>query len=317
MTEKMEKTLMLHGYLLGDKLGKGSYGQVFLVHSVKYNMDFACKTLEITKGKHGQEALSTFYQEVGALSRLTHPNILKLYDYFNDETYFYLIIEYCQSGTVINLMKQDMNKIQLNLVEYAREALTAMVYMHNNQTAHLDIKPSNLFVDSYGHIKLADFGFARIIQPGQKCEAFCGSLAFMPPEMFHKAPYNPYKADIWEFGVTLYFMATGKIPWLGLPIQEALKQIEKGLTPECNSMNPTIREIIIRAANPDSEKRATAQELLDYLLNTTTTIKLPHIHNNNRSACSIFPKLYGNRTRSSVRHLRSVMVPEVKKIPVF
>ena len=300
---------------MGDNLGKGSYGQVYLVHSVKYNMDFACKILDITRGKHGQEALSTFYQEVGALSRLTHSNILKLYDFFNDDTYFYLVIEYCSSGTVLNLMKQDMKRVRLNLVEYTREALQALVYSHSNNVAHLDIKPTNLFVDSYGHIKLADFGFAKIVERGENIDTFCGSMAFMPPEIFHKSPFDPYKADVWSLGVTIYFMATGTIPWIGLPVPDAIKKIEQGLVPPENSMQPVLREIIIKATNPDQKQRATAEELLDYLQSKMKNIKLPSIHSN-RSACSIMPlKLFRNRT--FIRPLHSVMVPEVKKISYY
>ena len=258
----LQQVLLEHQYKLGMQIGKGAYGTCYVVESLKYKQLFVGKVLEYYEGNVGSRNEKTYELEVQALLKLSHPNIVKLYDYFAISKYMILIFEYCEGGTFLDLIKSKSPLLKSNFTKYIYELISALDYSHNNGIAHLDIKPANLFLDKYGHLKLADFGLSQYCNQGSQLQNLYGSIAYMPPEMIRKKPYDPFKADIWSLGITIYQIVTKQIPWMGMEVPKAVVEMEKGIKFDDETVPLQIRNIVKMCCHPDPKMRPTPSTLL-------------------------------------------------------
>lgn len=196
--EQNIETLKQHGYTYIRNLGSGSFSDVLLCQSTKYNQCFAIKRaikhhISVDEYKH--------------LISLHHPHIIKLYDTFEDDEAQYLVFDYCQNGTISERGRLTIE----NFIQLSKQILEAVAFCHSHNIAHRDLKPENIFLDQYNHIKLADFGMAKQFQLNGKSTEKCGSIMFCPPEMFVHQEIDPFKADIWALGITFFFHDNRKI----------------------------------------------------------------------------------------------------------
>lgn len=200
--EKIKETCSKHGYEYIKFLGKGSYSSVSLCESKKYNQEFAIK-------RTMKEKISL--QEYNTLVSLNHPSIISLYDSFEDNNSAYLVMDYCPNGTIRQKGILSYNQF----INYAKQMLEGLAYCHSNNIAHRDIKPDNIFLDQYDHIKIGDFGLSKQFDHNHKSAEKCGSFNFISPEMFQCQDFCPFKSDIWALGITFFYILSGDYPFKG------------------------------------------------------------------------------------------------------
>lgn len=248
--EKIKETISNHGYEYLDLIGKGGFSCVYLCYSRKYNQNFAVK--KAIKHK------CTEY-EYNTLVSLSHSYIIKLYDSFEDDESQYFVLEYCQNGTI-----RQKGVLQFDqFVFYAKQILEAIAYCHSNQIAHRDIKPDNIFLDQYDHIKLADFGMAKQFENQKRSNEMCGSFKFFSPEMVEEQEICPFKADIWALGITFFYMAVGSYPFKKKDTDDIRRAIIYGELDFGNhKVNPEVRYLINKMITKNPEARPTAEKLL-------------------------------------------------------
>lgn len=215
MNERDETFIKEHNYQYLETIGIGGYGFVYLVYDFQYNQNFAIKV--ISKSKFRQN-------EIDCMIQLDDPNIVNLYKYYFYEDSVYMVMEYCPSS-VEKLIKPDGVSERIMLYKYALEIVKSINACHSRNIAHYDIKPSNFLIDTSGRIKAADFGFSTHSTNGELSHIYAGSLPFMAPEILDRKPHDPFKADVWSLGVTLFTLATGRLPWFGKSKQELISSI--------------------------------------------------------------------------------------------
>ena len=261
--EQMQETLAQHGYQYKELLGQGSFSCVVLCHSNKYNQDFAIK-------KAIKHKISVY--EYNTLVSLHHPNIIRLYDAFDDEDSDYLVMDYCPNGTV----RQKVNLPYEKFMYYAKQMIEALAYCHSNNIAHRDIKPDNIFLDQYDKIKLADFGLARQFDDETKSNEKCGSLIFVAPEVLQYNEVCPFKADIWALGITFFFMATGNYPFRSKTREDLKNLIIRGdLDYSRYKIDPKIRFLISKMTIKEPSSRYSAEKLLKLPMFSPALAKKP------------------------------------------
>ena len=222
---QLDKTLTEHGYAIQNRLGRGGYASVYLVKSVKYGCDFVAK---VTRQK-GDVPIEK-ENEIRTLISLTHPNIISIYEYFADESYLYLILEYCSQGSLADLVHNHGPLHGEQLVSVCRKITEGLIACHDARIAHRDIKPANILLDQYGRPKLSDFGLSDFFDKGSLLKSRAGSMAFLAPEVWTRAAgHDPFKADVWALGVTFYYLATGHLPWKTDSIHSMQQSIQMGI----------------------------------------------------------------------------------------
>ncbi|KAI5527530.1 protein serine/threonine kinase protein [Trichomonas vaginalis G3] len=203
---QLQTKLDEHGYIYLDYLGSGAFANCYFVQDKRYNNKFACKVINLQHcDNHLQTVVRKYHIEVESLCAVCHPNIIKIYNYFYDESNLYVIVEYCSNGTLDNWIKTYGAISGRKLFLWVTQFANALASCHDHELAHRDLKPANILFDDDFNIKICDFGLACIHEPiSQK---YCGNLRYAAPEIKHKKPYDPYKADVWSFGLIVAFMA--------------------------------------------------------------------------------------------------------------
>ena len=265
--KEIETTLLEHAYEMLDVVGSGNYASVYRVRSSKYNEIFCCKVMHVPEGdKHKAESrIRSYGHEINSLMQLSHPNIINFYDHFTSEHCYYIILEYCPNGCLKDWIGRRVPTGEV-LRDLMRQLAGALACCHAHHICHRDIKPHNVLIDKYGHLKLADFGLAAIL--AETSTEKVGSLPYMAPEAFDaRARVDPYAGDIWSLGVTFFQMATGFLPWIGTEKTVLVTEIRSGDVPYPIDMDPSLQVLLRKMMDSDPMRRikAEALEQSDYL----------------------------------------------------
>jgi serine/threonine protein kinase len=259
---EVDRVLYRKGFTLGEDLGGGGYASVYSVESHKYRdaPRFALKLID--RSLEDESLMESFTAEIAALEVLVHPNVIQFYDFFRSDSFLYLVLEYCPGGSMKDIVEAHGAIAIPTFRKYAAELVAALHYCHNQKVAHRDIKSSNILIDRYGRAKLADFGLAVLMARQELIESYCGSLAYLAPEILLKQPFDPMAADIWGLGVTLYEMVMGVLPWASKDIERTKEDIINA-----RFVMPTVLPRDIAAALDsmlvgDPGKRVTAEALV-------------------------------------------------------
>jgi serine/threonine protein kinase len=199
-----------------ERVGMGSYGQVYTVASHRYEgMIFVAKVIRIPEAPDNQISRELFNREVTILRTLDHPHIVSFFDSFPCGEDFVLILEYCDHGTIDRYIRAEALS-QTDILRLLKQVLMALQDCHRVGIAHRDIKPANILVDKYNRAKLVDFGLSCFVRAGDKSRA--GSRTYMAPELVRNIDgCDLFKADIWSLGVTFYTILVGESPWPRVP----------------------------------------------------------------------------------------------------
>ena len=201
-------------------LGSGSYGNVTLCrHRIANNL-YAIKSIKKpAPDDENKELIEKQYEtEKEVLSHTNHPNIIKLYYTFSDEEYYYLVLEYAPNGN-LRILLNTKEKLSFYLAQYyAAELINGIEHLHKNGFIHCDLKPENILLDENFHLKITDFGSARIISKSPKTSKIItagnlGNPGYSSPEICN-GEISTYSSDLWSFGIIVYEFFTGTIPFL-------------------------------------------------------------------------------------------------------
>ena len=244
------------GYIPIKKLGRGGFGDVYLVHSEKYEQqEFVLKQIRLPEdGKVNRE--------VETAISLCHPNIVSIYDYFTFNGKLILIMEYCSGGSLQTSLKKTGAIKPPKLYDICRQILLAVQHCHINHIAHRDIKPANILLDKYGRVKLSDFGLSSVFTPGQKIREFSGTSVFMAPEIHSHRQYDPFLADIWALGVTFYDLAAGCLPWNNENIADLRSSILLGIFDGAEEIEPRMMALLTRMLDNHPPSRPSINDIL-------------------------------------------------------
>lgn len=258
--------LKKRGYFIQNEIGSGAFSHCYVVEYNKYKeTEFVAKIMEYNEidNKHTK---SCYFNEVSILRRLNHKNIVPIYDHFYEGNFYFLIMENCCGKSVEAHIKNVGPLNNANLKSAAFSLFNALEYLHVNNIAHHDIKPANLLLDKNLRFKLTDFGLSREYYFAKSSNFYSGTLDYMSPEQIMKKEYDPYKADIWAAGVTLYKMASGVSPFKGTSKEETKARIINGLyVPLPPNIDKPITNLIDSCLAIDPEVRPSASRVLDIL----------------------------------------------------
>jgi serine/threonine protein kinase len=249
------------GHAIGKLLGRGASADVYLVVSHQTGARLACKCIKKSSisGTHGNNRIVS---EIFALKSLAHPNIVGLQSVLENENYYFVLVEYCEGGTLEHQIHTKRSLSECLSREIFIQIMSAIAFCHSRQIAHRDLKPSNILVTTFPAVKISDFGLAGLTSGAGLMSTLCGTIAFLAPEVF-TGPYDGFAADIWSAGVVLYSMLTGRIPWRCRNQQELIREAASGpqdipcVSGQCN-------DLLKKMINPDPTRRLTAGGVLEH-----------------------------------------------------
>jgi calcium-dependent protein kinase len=221
--------LPLDNYVSDKKLGEGSYGSVYRVKHKDLGIPRAMKKIT-GSGNKDPEKIKEIENEINLLKSMDHPNIVKIFEFYNTKDGFYLITEYCSGGELFDRILKYKKFDEPNAAYIMFQLLSAVFYCHNQGMIHRDLKPENILIDSEEkdgtlNIKVIDFGTAKLFDKNKTENKVIGSAYYIAPEVLN-SKYNE-KCDIWSSGVILYILLCGRPPFGGED-EEILDKIKKG-----------------------------------------------------------------------------------------
>ena len=262
MQQLQPNTIFHDRYLLKEIKGRGSFGEVWLAHDLKLDIDVAVKVY-IALDTRGIEEFKTEYKTAFGLN---HPNLLHAHHFDTLEDRPYLVMPYCPDSA-LNLIG---NIDETTMWRMIRDVASGLSYLHGLQIVHHDIKPDNILIDTNGNFVITDFGISvkfrstlrRNSQRQLQKQERSGSLPYMGPEMFAEEAEAVNATDIWALGVTMYEMLSGELPFFG---QGGAMQMNGAQVPELKgNWSDNLKKVVKMCLAPNSWDRPSAQQLVNY-----------------------------------------------------
>uniref|UniRef100_A0AAQ4QDK9 Ribosomal protein S6 kinase n=1 Tax=Gasterosteus aculeatus aculeatus TaxID=481459 RepID=A0AAQ4QDK9_GASAC len=209
-------------------LGQGSYGKVFLVRKIR-GVDrgqlYAMKVLKKATLKVRDRVRSKMERDI--LAEVNHPFIVKLHYAFQTEGKLYLILDFLRGGDLFTRLSKEVMFTEDDVKFYLAELALALDHLHSLGIIYRDLKPENILLDEEGNIKITDFGLSKeAIDHDKRAYSFCGTIEYMAPEVVNRRGHTQ-SADWWSFGVLMFEMLTGSLPFQGKDRKETMALILK------------------------------------------------------------------------------------------
>ncbi|KAH1072172.1 hypothetical protein J1N35_024500 [Gossypium stocksii] len=257
-------------YDLGATIGSGKFGSVVLCRSKVNGEEFACKTL-----RKGEDLV---HREVEIMQHLSgHPGIVTLKAVYEDLKSFFLVMELCSGGRLLDQMAKERRYSEFHAANILKELVLVIKYCHDMGVVHRDIKPENILLTATGQMKLSDFGLAVRMSNGQSLTGVVGSPAYVAPEVL--TGHYSEKVDIWSAGVLLHALLVSVLPFHGDTLDSVFEAIKNADLDFENgawrSVSQPARDLVARMLTRDVSVRLTADEVLGHpwiLFHTEATL---------------------------------------------
>ncbi|KAI3704894.1 hypothetical protein L1987_75123 [Smallanthus sonchifolius] len=265
------------GYVLGDQLGWGQFGVIRECSDKLTGEVLACKSISKNRLVTDEDVRS-IKLEIEIMTRLSgHPNVVDLKAVYEEEGYVHLVMELCAGGELFHQLEKQGRFSESEARVLFRDLIKVVRFCHDKGVVHRDLKPENILLAtkaSSSQIKLADFGLATYINPGQRLHGTVGSPFYIAPEVL-AGGYNQ-SADVWSAGVILYILLSGKPPFWGKTksrIFDAVRAASLRFQSDpWNGISDSAKELIRGMLHTDSSVRLTAQQVLDHVWTNGTNL---------------------------------------------
>ncbi len=253
-------------YELQELIGGGGMADVYLARDNLLDRPVAVKILH-QQFQSDTEFIDKFHREAQAAARLSHPNIVNIYDVGVEGTTHYIVMEYVSGKTLKERIRTEGHLPTAEALQVAENIASALAHAHSTGLVHCDIKPHNILMMKDGTAKVADFGIARAVTESTMTYSgnVVGSVHYFSPEQAKGTMITP-KSDVYSLGVVLYEMLTGQLPFNGeTPVSIAMQHLQqeprsvRELDP---SIPPVVEAIVFRAMSKDPELRPSSSELV-------------------------------------------------------
>ena len=252
-------------YHLDEKLGEGGTAVVYSGTDALLRRRVAVKVLRPQYAADA-EFVRRFYHEAESAAKLTHPNIVNIYDVGRENDSYYIVMELVDGTTLATQITDNTVLAERTALDYAVQVCRGLAYAHRQGLLHRDIKPANILLTKDGIVKLSDFGIARAVERQTMVMTqhgmVMGSVYYLSPEQAQDHELQP-NSDLYSLGVVLYEMLIGRPPFTGdSPIAIALKHVSEPAPPLPEAITPALAAIVMRLLEKDPQARyANADDL--------------------------------------------------------
>ncbi|KAL2136454.1 hypothetical protein VTI74DRAFT_3687 [Chaetomium olivicolor] len=264
-------------YAFIKTIGQGSMGKVKLAKKEGTNELVACKIIERVSADDGRQSREERERadaaredrnarEAAIVSLLNHQYICGLRDNLRTRWHWYMLFEYVNGGQMLDYIISHGKLKEKQARKFARQIASAVDYCHRNSIVHRDLKIENILISKTGDIKIIDFGLSNLFSPDEdrKLKTYCGSLYFAAPELLQARPYTGPEVDVWSFGVVLFVLVCGKVPFDDQYMPALHQKIKKGAVDYPNWLSSECKHLISRMLVTDPRQRATMHEVMNH-----------------------------------------------------
>ena len=279
----LEAEPKISDFILIKELGVGSFGRVLLVQHKITQAKYAIKAID-KRNKNNIEEKPYFRREIEIMYRVHHPNVVKLFGHFEDNSYCYFIMEYIPGGNIYSLVpKNGIRTTSIrNIVSIMKDVICATYFLHHMipPIIHRDIKPENVVLDENMVGKLTDFGWSNYMQGDMKRTTVCGTPVYLAPEIINNRGHDE-KVDIWCIGVLLFELMTGFAPFQGNDVQTVKYNISRLKISWPKNMDKDAADLISKILKYYPEERISLEQMLlhpfftKYFPNAISSLKVP------------------------------------------
>lgn len=248
-------------YERGRFLGKGGFAKCYELKDLA--------TGEVTAGKivpkslltksHQKEKMS---QEIRLHKAVAHNNLVKLYSYFEDPNFVYIVLELCRKRSLMELHKRRKAITEPESRYFLHQILLGCLYLHDNKIIHRDLKLGNVFLNDNMEVKIGDFGLAtKVDYDGERKRTLCGTPNYIAPEVLGKKGHS-FEVDVWSLGCILYTLLVGKPPFETQTLKDTYTRIKKNEYHIPSRVGPLAKNLIQRLLQHEPAKRPSVAEIL-------------------------------------------------------
>jgi calcium-dependent protein kinase len=257
-------------YQLIKRLGEGSYGVVWKVKHLLTDNDRAMKRIN-KNSKTNKETEREILNEIEILKQMDHPNIVKIFEFYNSPEGYFLITEYCTGGELFDEIVAKAPFSEPMSAHFMYQIFSAVNYCHQSEIVHRDLKPENILIESEDenglyHLKVIDFGTAKLLEKNKSENKVIGSSYYIAPEVLNKS-YNE-KCDLWSCGVILYILLSGRAPFSGETDTLILEKIKMGKfdlnRSPFNKISSEGKDLIKKLLEMNPKRRISAADALNH-----------------------------------------------------
>ena len=206
-----EKKIEKYQFSLKKQLGQGSYATVYLGREIETGQPVAVKVID-KKIFSNAYNVKNIQSEIDIMKKVSHQNIVQLFDIYQTTNNMYSVTELCQDGDLLKLLHKKKRIPEREAKNYLRDIMNGAKYLHKSGIIHRDLKPANILLHQ-STCKLSDFGFAKSLKSEEAVmKSIVGTPLYMSPQILKKGKYTA-KSDLWSIGLIYYEMLHGRTPW--------------------------------------------------------------------------------------------------------
>ncbi|OAY77722.1 CBL-interacting protein kinase 19 [Ananas comosus] len=256
--------LLLGRYEVGKLLGHGTFAKVYHARHAETGESVAIKVLDKERVMKGG-MVAHIKREIAILRRVRHPNVVRLFEVMATKTKIYFVMEYVRGGELF--AKVAKGRLREDTARrYFQQLVGAVGFCHARGVFHRDLKPENLLVDEHGDLKVSDFGLSAVsdqLRHDGLLHTFCGTPAYVAPEVLARRGYDGARVDIWSCGVILFVLMAGYLPFHDQNVMAMYRKIYRGEFRCPRWFSPDLARLLARLLDTNPDTRITVPQILD------------------------------------------------------